>query len=239
MTARAYARRAAVAVVLLGGLLGVTACQTHIGTAAYVGNTRISDTQVDGLVTETLSEITQQPTDAQFVQLRQSELTRLILEIGFTQISSKQNVAAPTDAEIGQYLQQQASQASQSGHSASTSSAADRLGAEITLQATAVAKKLSTTVHLTETDLQRAYAASGAQAQGYTYAQVRSQLSPLAYQELAVQAAAQTVSKLGVTVNPRYGTFDAANLVSSATDDFVRVQPTASPSSSTGSGSTG
>lgn len=242
MTARACVR-AAVGAALVGGLLGLTACQTHIGTAAYVGNTRISDTQVDGLVTDSLAATSQQPTGAQLEQLRQNELTRLILQIGFTQISSKQGIAAPTDTQIDQYLQQanQSNQSNQSGQSVSTSSTADRLAAEINLQASAVAKALSQTVQLTETDLQRAYVASGAQSQGYSYAQVRSQLSPLAYQELAVQSAAQTAAKLGVTLNPRYGKFDAQNLVSSASDDFVKVQPTASPSASagTGSGSTG
>lgn len=52
MTERAAVRRRVVAVIAMGALAvgGLTACRTDSGSAAYVGNTRISNADVDGIV---------------------------------------------------------------------------------------------------------------------------------------------------------------------------------------------
>jgi len=85
------------AVLAVAATVGLAGCQTQPGTAAYVGGTRITDTQVDQTVAKIQSDLAKYHPDTTFGigDLRTYVIQRLVINELSRQYAQEQNIAVP------------------------------------------------------------------------------------------------------------------------------------------------
>lgn len=221
---RGLLRRAGLAATLAAGLLAASACQPHVGAAAYVGNHRITESQVDSLTADARAQSTQQPTDADLANLRGKVVQLLVVNAGLDASATRLHVAGPSDTEIGTAIDQ----AAQSGQQLDKHSRLIRYSARESLELAAIGDALTKDVQVPEEALRQAYASSSLAQSGQSFAQVRDQVRRAVLQQQAQNAAATYVEselrRLGVKLSPRYGTFDVkTGAVTATPDNFIKV----------------
>jgi hypothetical protein len=168
-------RRVLVAVLAVLALAATAGCQTHAGTAAYIGDHRITSTQLDDAVGRSLSGPRGEATQNTLNVLIQTELLRTVAAKAGITVSDAFVAGARQDEQIR-------AQAAQLGVSPEVFGTL--AGYFVSIQ-----NELARTV--------------GATPDGATEAQVAEVQARMA----ALRADAAKAEK--VTVNPRYGKFDA------------------------------
>lgn len=233
-------RRTLLAAVLTVGLLAASACQPHVGAAGYVGNQRITESQVDSLVKDARSQSQQQVTDADLKTLRDRVVQLMVVTAALDASTERLHLSGPSDTEIATAIDQAAA----SGQQLDKKSPLIRLSARESLEAQAIGDELTKNVQVPEAALLQAYQSSPLAQSGQPFAQVRDQVRRALLQQQAQSAAGNYIQKelqrLGVTLNPRYGTFNLkTGEVTAVSNNFVKVvseQPSSQPSSATQQG---
>lgn len=214
-------RRLAVGLLTVGALLTLAACQPLPGAAAYVGNTRIAERQVDDIVTSSLSAAKVAPASVDLAQFRQRVTTQLVLNALLARAGDRLGVHVDSAA-VTRAIDADAARAG--GRQAYLAAAAQRgqtlqileLTKTTQLLAQGLEDKLVADVTVPDAALRQAYTQAGGAATGQSYEQALPALRRMVLRQEAqnrLQAyLTRLVGQVSVRINPRYGQFDAKTL---------------------------
>lgn len=240
MTRSRWRRSAALAILCL---LPLTACQSRAGAAAFVGDTRIGDNRVQELTAEGLRDPAVRRGVQDVSAYRGIVLSRLIKHELITRAAARLDVKA-TAGDLDQALTSERSRVGGAKQLAAAAAGAplglpesqiepffgdlillDKIGAELTKD-----------LVVTDAELKEFYDQNGGAAAG-PFERLKPEVLEAVRRQRAGQETENFVqSFLGtvrVTVNPRYGRFDAAKffdpqqapVLRPAPDDFFRGPP--------------
>jgi hypothetical protein len=193
-------RSVLVAALLLGGGVGLAACQASPGVAAYVGDMRLTDSEVDSQVATVAADLNKSDASAAS-SLRYGSVRQTVVELSvFNEIARRyaqeQNVTVPAPDLAGT--------ASRFGLPADDPYV--KLIANFSAYDTTLLGK-APTANPSESDLQDVY--SRLVASGFTgaYADVKSQIAALPALQTGLglrDELSQAMQRYGVGVSPRY-----------------------------------
>lgn len=229
------------------GVLALTGCQSRAGVAALVGNTRISDSQLQRVVSEGLHNPAVVKTlgkDA--TGYRQLILSRLVKHAVIAGAARKMGVSV-SDGQVEQTI---ASESTRLGGRDKLTQALAAKPFELPpgqvqpfirdlLLLDQIGQRLISGVSFSDAELKKFYDTHGGPQSGQTFEQLKARAAVAARQELAGQKAQAYVLTylhgLPVRVNPRYGRLEPKRLfdqqeapvIVSAPDDLVRERSAA------------
>lgn len=218
-------RRFVVSAALAGTLLA-SACQLQPGAAAFVGDTRISDNQVDTIVDAAVDSSQANLQTSDLISLRQ-QVTSVLVQQALYERAARDAGIAVTDDEVDHAIQQQANQSGGSLEDYLTQQAQRgltpdllRVQVRLGLINQELGDKLAEQQDVPTAKLREAYRQYNVlQQTGLSFGQVKDQLERL----VLVQEDITTLAKnVDIKINPRYGRFDRSQLaVVPAQNDLV------------------
>jgi hypothetical protein len=231
VTRPAARRRAGLLAGLLAALVGVTGCQLHPGAAAFVGSQRITESEVDRVTDGAATATGKTPSQSDRTTLRRQVTEQLVQRIVLDRVGRDLGVRvadSEVEAQINLGAKQAGGRAALLKQVGGQGLSAERLQTAAHIQVT-VAELEGKLAKVTDSELQAAYASSGAAQQGISTLEARpTLLGQIAQQRnggnLLQQRVVAFVKRVKVRVNPRFGSFNASQLTLSAvaTDPLIR-----------------
>lgn len=248
MTRSSWRRTAALAVLCLVSLTGLTGCQTQAGVAAFVGSTRISEQQLRAVADEGLKQqAIAKAVGGNLAAYRRQILGGLVRHQVIAGVAGKLHVSASMgelDKAVGDVVKRfggrkQAELALGSQLQLPPSQLRPLLGDSVLLGK--IGDKLTQGATFTDAEARTFYDTHGGASTGGTFEQLKAQvIAGLRAQLATTRTQAYTNSylrRVKLRINPRYGRFQAAKLFGAQgaplivplRDDLVRDQPTKGP----------
>ncbi len=235
------------ALALVAPLL-VTGCQTRVGVAALVGSARITETQLQDATADGLrAPAVRKVAGGQPALYRQAVLSRLIQHELLTGAGRKLGVRTTEGAlqkAMSELVAQYQGKAQlEQNYAQNLAIAPDQIEGAVRdlVMFRAIGATLSENLTFSDADLKQAFDQRSADQASLTFEQYKPTALEQVKQRAASAAAskylASYVGKLKVSVNPRYGRFNASSVsVVPETDKLVR-DSTAAPAQSPAPGS--
>lgn len=208
---------AVLALAVVGG------CQAQPGAAAFVGNDRIPQSEVDSLSDSVLKAANRPVTQKDLISTRRQLATQLVIDALIEHRLTQLGLTitdAQVEAEIDKSAQQAGGRAAFFAQQAKQGLSPRILRIQVRTQLGVTAIQERVAGNPTENELRAAYAANGGQAAiGQSFAQVRGQLVQYVQGQKLQDDLTRLAKASHVRINPRNGTFDLKSLSVKAADN--------------------